>query len=360
MLASEGVGGISFALGEPARVSETYALALACLFEDRNEAIARDIQNIAFEQIPLSSESADSFRTSLHRILLSLHALAGEILRGFRDLDSAAQDIEKLAFQAVAQRLSLGVKLQELLLAFSRYKKYYRDLILESLKALGGSLDDLAAAYGLLDFIFDNFVMTIGRGYLKMASLAMELAPVGIATLTSARRFVSWNPHAEKITGWTEQEILKMECSHLFRRSGNAKPTPEPCPIQEALSNKISFISAKGNIIILGKDGREIPVFLGLVPAVENGWEISEFVLVFYDLSSQKKAEKTRIDFLTTLVRDFREPLMTIRSCATFLSREDLDKDQLESSNVILRMSQTLIPFVDNLARLLELEARRK
>lgn|GEM_PF-4783843 len=359
-MASEGVGGISLALGVPARVSETYALVLARLFEDRNEAIARDIQNIAFEHIPLSSESADSFGTSLHRILLSLHALAVEILRNSRDLDSAAMEIEKLASQAVAQRLSMGVKLQETMRAFLRYKKYYRDLILECLKSHGGSLDDLAAAYGLLDFIVDTFVETIGRGYFKMASLALELAPVGIATLTSARRFISWNPHAEKITGWTEQEILKMECSQLFRRYGNAKPTPEPCPIQEALSNKISFISAKGNIMILGKDGREIPVFLGLIPAVENGWEISEFVLVFYDLSSQKKAEKTRKEFLTTLVRDFREPLMTIRSCATFLSKEELDRDQLESSNVILRMSQTLIPFVDNLARLLELEARKK
>lgn len=359
-MASEGVGGVSFALGEPARVSETYALALVRLFENGNEAIARDIQKIAFEQIPLSSESADSFGMSLHRILLSLHALAGEILRDSRDLDSAALEIEKLASQAVAQRLSMGVKLQETLRVFSRYKKYYRDLLLECLRALDGSLDDLAAAYGILDFIFDNFVMTISRRYLKMASLALELAPVGIATLTSARHFLSWNPHAEKLTGWTEQEIFGMDCSQLFRRSSNAKPTPEPCPIQEALSNKISFISTKGNILILGKDGREIPIFLGLIPAVENGWEISEFVLVFYDLSSQKKAEKTRNEFLTTLVRDFREPLMTIRSCATFLAREDLDKDQLESSNVILRMSQTLIPIVDNLARLLALEARKK
>lgn len=357
MFAFETDGGSSGTCGERPLISENSAAGLSRLFDGESEEISRDIHRIAFEHFPASS---DSFAAGLDRILSTVHSLAVEILKGSRDIESAGQVIEDMAVQAVSQRLSMGVKFGELQRVFSEYKKYYRDLIKENLKAIGGSLDDLASALAILDFFFDTFLMRISKGYLKMASIAMELAPVGIATMDSGKRFLSWNPHAEKMTGWTESEILSMNCSQLFRRSDNDKITTEPCPIHESISNKIPFVSTNGSIMMLGKDGREIPVFMGLIPSIENGWDITEFVLVFYDLSAQKKTEKIRKEFLNSLVRDFREPLSTIHSCAMFLSREDMDKDQIESANVILRMSNTLIPMLNNLERLLRLESRKK
>ncbi|MCB2183338.1 MAG: sigma 54-interacting transcriptional regulator [Desulfobulbaceae bacterium] len=88
----------------------------------------------------------------------------------------------------------------------------------------------------------------------------------GVFTVDNDFRITSFNRSAEKITGYTNDEVIGRKCSDVF--CGSVCGTA--CPVTKAQETHSDVLAS--NVVIQGKMGRQIPVSISVTPLVdENG-----------------------------------------------------------------------------------------
>jgi len=99
----------------------------------------------------------------------------------------------------------------------------------------------------------------------------------GVFTIDRERRITSFNRAAEKITGWTREEVIGKICSEIFHSSvcGDA------CMLQQSISNGSTLIDRP--IFIKAKNGTSIPVSISSAPLVDDQGNIIGGIETFRD-----------------------------------------------------------------------------
>ncbi|HPC35839.1 MAG TPA: PAS domain S-box protein [Candidatus Marinimicrobia bacterium] len=136
----------------------------------------------------------------------------------------------------------------------------------------------------------------------RQALLSTTLKSIGDAVITTDQKglITFLNPVAEKLTGWSSQEATGkplLEVFNIINESTGKKP---PNPIKKILEKGL-VIELANHTILISRDGQKIPIDDSGAPIKDEYGNILGAVLVFRDITEQRKAKK-ELEFEKTLI----------------------------------------------------------
>ena len=125
----------------------------------------------------------------------------------------------------------------------------------------------------------------------------------GVFTVDPEGKITSFNKAAEKITGYSEAEVLGKICSEILLASKSF----QSCPLNTCMQEKISIVDKE--LFIIGKDGFSVPVSVSVAPFIGHKGDILGGVQSFRD--DTNRLQKALIldsvaDGVFTVDRDWR------------------------------------------------------
>jgi PAS domain S-box-containing protein len=171
----------------------------------------------------------------------------------------------------------------------------------------------------------------------------------GLYATDAQGRIVTFNRAAERITGWTFDEVRDKKWEEVF---GETKPL-----IRDALERKEPVFAPEGRELST-RDGRAVPVAEAAAPLFDEKGQVNGAVGAFWDLTREKQAELSREKFLTLVAHQLRSPLTAMLSSLQLLERQGLSKERrAELWTIVKGESERLKKFADEF---LDLEAAVK
>jgi len=160
-----------------------------------------------------------------------------------------------------------------------------------------------------------------------------DSAQDAIVMMDPEGRFSFWNPAAERIFGFTEQDVLGRSL-HQTIAPPSFQEAYEPAFAKFRETGRGDAINRTVELKALRKDGIEIPVELSLSSiSLKDGMHA---VGIIRDISTRMKVERelhsknVEIEqFIYTVSHDLRSPLVTIKTFMGYLE-EDMDKGNRE------------------------------
>lgn len=113
----------------------------------------------------------------------------------------------------------------------------------------------------------------------------------GVYVLDAEGRLTFMNPEAERLLGWTEEELLGKnihEVIHYQKADGAPLPASE-CPVLRTIDSNACYRIAED--IFTHKDGTMIPVSFVATPISRKG-KVTGSVAAFHDITGRKKAQE--------------------------------------------------------------------
>ena len=120
---------------------------------------------------------------------------------------------------------------------------------------------------------------------LAASRLALNSIAEGVFTVDHTRRITSFNSAAEKITGWSEADVIGQPCKSIFHSS----ICHSTCAIAESILKKTAITDRMA--YILSKDGHSIPVKVSAAPLVDLSDRIVGWVETFRDITASLQHE---------------------------------------------------------------------
>jgi len=170
----------------------------------------------------------------------------------------------------------------------------------------GRSIPVKLSAAPILD-MYDNVIGGVETFVDITATLQYELIVAAVAdgvfTVDPQGKITSFNKAAEKITGYSEPEVLGKICSEILHASSNF----QSCPLSTCMHDKVAIVDKE--LFIIGKDGFSIPVSISAAPFVGHNGDILGGVESFRD--NTNRLQKALIldsvaDGVFTVDRDWR------------------------------------------------------
>jgi two-component system cell cycle sensor histidine kinase/response regulator CckA len=128
--------------------------------------------------------------------------------------------------------------------------------------------------------------------YLEMVLAA---APDAIVTMDASHRVIEWNPGAERLFGYSRQEVIGRDLDRLIANPG---------VLEEAIGFTLMSLKGKDTgpveVTRYRKDGSPVDVILAGSPILE-GEESAGTVAVYTDNTERKRVEKERAQFLAQI-----------------------------------------------------------
>jgi PAS domain S-box-containing protein len=143
----------------------------------------------------------------------------------------------------------------------------------------------------------------------------------GLFVTDAQGRVVMFNGAAERITGWTFEEIEGKSCEEFL--SDRAAGNPVPSLLRQALQEKKTLFAFEGRQLRT-KDGRIIPVARAAAPLLDERENVVGAVGAFWDLSKELRAEIEYKNFLERIAHQLRSPLTAILLALELLERQTL------------------------------------
>ena len=180
----------------------------------------------------------------------------------------------------------------------------------------------------------------------------LEAIVEGIVTLDHRGRITFFSQGAERITGWSQDQVLNRSCDEIFRPAETDEPFSQFIPAPGG-RHKITLELANGRQATLAVTGAR------LVPPEAGDARVA---LVFRDVSEEETVHRLLGHFLANVAHEFRTPLSALAASIELLLDQapDLSTAELQELLVSLHLGilglQTL---VDNLLESSSIEAGR-
>ena len=123
--------------------------------------------------------------------------------------------------------------------------------------------------------------------------LRVTLSSIGDAVLATdtAGRVTFLNPVASRLTGWLEAEALGVRVQDVFRIINEA--TREKADdIAGRVLREGHVVALANHTALITRDGREVPIEDSAAPIRDNAGNVAGVVLVFHDVTEQRRTEK--------------------------------------------------------------------
>ncbi|TSC55429.1 MAG: Multi-sensor signal transduction histidine kinase [Parcubacteria group bacterium Gr01-1014_18] len=118
----------------------------------------------------------------------------------------------------------------------------------------------------------------------------------GVFSIDRYWNITQWNKAAERITGWTEEEVLEKPFRNFVKFIREHDWKENITFIEEAmLYGKVYFMES--NTVLMKKDGQEMPVGDCASPIFDEKGQVIGAIIIFRDVSAEREAKRMRSDF---------------------------------------------------------------
>jgi PAS domain S-box-containing protein len=241
-------------------------------------------------------------------------------------------------------------------------------VLLLVLGAVLGGLRDIADQMRR-EFIARTEVEEARRESEERYRFVAESASDGIITIDQHRRILFVNRAAEKIFGLTITDMVGRPFNMLIPERVRED---HDAALQQYLDTVVTSNPDYAlQIAGIGKGHREIALEISFGEYVKNNEHI--FTGVVRDVTERKqlehvlkrakedaeRANRAKSDFLSRMSHELRTPLNAILGFAQLLEMDELDADQTESVEQILKAGRHLLSLVDEILDIARIEAGR-
>ncbi|MFL6216147.1 MAG: ATP-binding protein [Blastocatellia bacterium] len=202
--------------------------------------------------------------------------------------------------------------------------------------------------------------------------LRVSLASIGDAVIaTDLDGQVSFiNPTAETLTGWTSAEVTGKPLDDIFLIINEETRASVESPFV-AIKREGHVVGLANHTLLIGKDGREVPIEDSGAPIKDEGGNTIGVIIVFHDVSERRRAEREREqllrreqtarseaeganrlkdEFLATVSHELRTPLNAILGWASLLNRHTPDEATLRvAASVIERNAKGQAEIINDI-----------
>ncbi len=225
----------------------------------------------------------------------------------------------------------------------------------DELEELGSSFNAMAS--NLQDVVSrleqDKNILSAERN--KIA-IALSSITDGIIAVDLERKIIIFNKAAEKITGYTFEEVNGKHIDEIlsFKNQEGQIQSATYCPIRTDDFEGVVYSSE--NIDLISKKESYIDLTVG---KIKEGRHVNlGCILALHDKTREKELEEMKLDFVSMAAHELRTPLTSIRGyLSVFLEEEiPLSTEQKMFLQRISIASNQLVTLVENLLNITKIE----
>jgi PAS domain S-box-containing protein len=188
-------------------------------------------------------------------------------------------------------------------------------------------------------------------------------SPTAILTVDLDGNVVAWNPHAEKLFGYSQQEAIGKNIDSLVADHPSvieeAKGFTERALLSKGLEGRVHAVTKRTH-----KDGTLVDVELLSVPVIVSG-EVIGFIGIYHDIRELQEARRAaeaanqaKSVFLANMSHELRTPLNAILGFSQLMERDtSLNQDQKEYLGIINHSGEHLLSLINDVLEVSKIEA---
>jgi len=181
----------------------------------------------------------------------------------------------------------------------------------------------------------------------------------GVFVLDKKKRIVLFNPMAEKISGYTKEEVRGKVYNKVlkFVFEKNHKENKE---FIESALNFGRLSKMLDHTILIAKGGKEIPVDDSAAPLKDSLGKVVGCIVIFRDVTKQREIDRMKTDFVSVASHQLRTPASAIKwFLETLLTGEEgkLNRKQQDFLMEAYNANQRMISLINDLLNVSRLEA---
>jgi len=159
----------------------------------------------------------------------------------------------------------------------------------------------------------------------RLAAIFKQSAE-GILTVDTQLRIVDFNPTMERLTGWSESEVLGRyyyEVLHPQDRQGNESGAHDALIAQAFAGHS----NASRAMVIVARDGQRFDVVVTASCVRSSKGEPISGILTVRDITREREQEEQRSTFISVISHELQTPIAIIKGYASTLARTDAALD---------------------------------
>ena len=203
------------------------------------------------------------------------------------------------------------------------------------------------------------------QGQVAFQASLLDQLESAIIACNNQREIVYWNHYAEKLLGWTQQEVLGRLVEEVLIKESEHKQQ------ERRIARLKQDKRWEGDLEMLHKDGHPIPIHASSTVLQDNQLREIGYAFVCFDMSAQvrvnnrllrakDKAEKAAVakqDFLSTMSHEIRTPLNVVIGMARLLIDENPKPEQLEYLKSLQFSANNLLVIINDILDFSKIEA---
>ncbi|MBN1851008.1 MAG: PAS domain-containing sensor histidine kinase [Deltaproteobacteria bacterium] len=143
-------------------------------------------------------------------------------------------------------------------------------------------------------------------GDLTFYRFIIDSLPVGVLTVSPQMKVTSFNPWAERLTGYSVDEALGNYCGDILQ----GEMCGSNCPLKTAIDQKQSIVRIE--TMVQNKSGDTIPVRMHTAALLDSSGNLIGAVEAFQDISPLKTAEREKDNLISMFAHDMKASLTII------------------------------------------------
>ena len=200
------------------------------------------------------------------------------------------------------------------------------------------------------------FEMVLGEQW--KTKLILQSIADGVYTVDRSLHILTFNPAAERITGWQEAEVRGELCSRVFCDVGADGPGHQTTLIQQALESGHPISSGPDEPAVLHRDGREMFLASSAAPLLNREGRVVGAAIAFRDVSTEREFDRLKSDFVSLVSHELRSPLTNINASVELMLNSSMNQDLSEEMlHIVHAQSQQLIRLVEDILDVSQIEA---
>jgi PAS domain S-box-containing protein len=177
-----------------------------------------------------------------------------------------------------------------------------------------------------------------------------------VFTVDQELRILTFNPAAEKILGWREEEVIGRPCAEILGEDGVF------CYQEELLSEAIKKAQPVNSIEeecpVTNKEGQKIFITSSVIPLLDLDGKVIGAMVTFRDVSAEIELDHMKSGFISMVSHELRSPLSHIIASTELIRGANLSSAQQEDLlSIIHAQGNRLNRFVEQILDVSLLEA---
>jgi two-component system sensor histidine kinase/response regulator len=186
-------------------------------------------------------------------------------------------------------------------------------------------------------------------------------SPVAVLTVDLDANVVSWNPMAEKLFGYTQEEVFGKHLDDLVANDPRVREEALHYTHQALTEGRLQATARRTR-----KDGSLVDVEVLALPVIVAG-EMVGVIVIYYDISELQEARRAaeaanqaKSTFLANMSHELRTPLNAILGFTQLMDRDQtLTAEQEENLGIINRSGEHLLALINDVLDMSKIEAGR-